>query len=959
MANRLENEVVLILRPDQSLLQEGQARFVAILAHGEEWRFSTGNERAVGIVNIYTWTLDLKSQGGPASMGLVMAVNGAEGSHLCWNDFLGCASPSDQGRLIQTLQVWKGGSTASIQGLVLTGPEGDWVGSLDGVPLEHGGPVVNLLFRIQLIEAGLAVSSRSRFNLAEVALETAGAGAWEFDLKTQKLYWTDQVFRLHGVTPEDYQPDMGTVSLFYQGTSRTLFEEALLQCSTESKPFDCRVECLTGGRQVRRLRVTGRSIHQSAEINKMAGAYLEVTGQSGPQVAQEGDQLSKVIEKNRTLLKTIPDICLVVDRDGTIMDFSAPDPRQWLATAEQLVGRSVREALPQHAEAFLREIQIALETGKPRQFEYSALNMRGKEVRFEARLLAAEGVQKSGYVVILNRDITERHLHELELRRSREDALQASMVKSQFLANMSHEIRTPLNGVIGMTELALTTELSAEQRDYLDTSLQSARSLLDIINDILDLSKIEAGRLQLESIPFNLRAVVRDTLSSLAVRSFSKGVELLGYVQPDVPQLVVGDPLRFRQLLTNLIGNAIKFTEQGEIEVEIASRDPGVVRVSVYDTGPGIAVERQASIFEPFVQADGSTTRQFGGTGLGLTICRQLVDLMGGSIWLESQVGKGSRFSFTLKLPRYQLDSDYSPMANMARDLGIPRATLDARCGERLLGRRILIVDDNASCRRVLRDLVAGWGMEPITALGPGPALHSIRENARRRRPVELAIIDQVMPGCDGLELAHELPTEMPKILLVTLQRPTPQELSEANIHNVVSKPVWGGELAELFAQIFGDVQQPAQPDPIDLEQTPAPAPSLNILLAEDNPVNAKVMLRMLGAMGHQVVHVVNGSLVLEQMAQRTFDMILMDVQMPVMDGYESTRRVRKHEVMSGEHIPIVALTANAMTGDRERCIESGMDNYLTKPIEKERLSQVLRELSTQKRNHSAPRLSS
>lgn len=910
-----------------------------------------GEEPRVGSVSIYTWTLDLTAMGGPASGGLVLAITGKEGSYLHWGDFLGCASPGDQARLAQTQQAWDTGLTASVQALSLTGPGGAWVGSLDGVPLGHGERSVNLLFRLQMLEGGMASSARSRFNLSEVALETLGVGAWEFDPKNQRLFWTDHTYRIHGVSSQDYLPEVGTVSLFYQGATREVFEDALFLCSTEGRSFDCNLDCLTGDRQLRRIRVTGRAILHGSDVVKLAGSYQEVAHVQS--TAAQDDQLHKVLERNRTLLRAIPDICLVVDRDGTILDFSAPDPRQWMATSEQLVGRTIREALPQHADLFSREMQIALETGKPRQFEYSALNLRGKESRFEARLLAAEGTHKAGYVVILNRDITERHGQELELRRSREDALQASLVKSQFLANMSHEIRTPLNGVIGMTELALNTELSAEQRDYLETSLQSARSLLDIINDILDLSKIEAGRLQLESIPFNLRAVVRDTLSSLAMRAFGKGVELLGYVHPDVPQLVVGDPLRFRQLLTNLIGNAIKFTEQGEVEVEVASREPGVVRVSVYDTGPGIANERQASIFEPFVQGDGSTTRQFGGTGLGLTICRQLVDLMGGSIWLESQIGKGSRFSFTLKLPRYQLDSDTSPMANIARDLGVSRAQIEARCSDRLVGRRVLIVDDNASCRRVLRDLVAGWGMEPITVLGPGPALHSIRESARRRRPIELVIIDQAMPGCDGLELAHELPREMPKVLLVTLQRPTPTELVEANIHKVISKPIWGGDLAEIFVQVFGDLGGPSGPAEEE-KRTLQPVPPLRILLAEDNPVNAKVMLRMLGAMGHQVTHVANGALVLVEIVQQPYDLVLMDVQMPVMDGFESTRRLRKSEVQTGEHIPIVALTANAMAGDRERCIESGMDNYLTKPVEKERLVQVLRELSNHKQNSAS-----
>ncbi|MBT9586077.1 response regulator [bacterium] len=750
----------------------------------------------------------------------------------------------------------------------------------------------------------------------------------------QTLLWDSQCHDLHDTDADRFQPSLGGSLLLYEDASRSRLEDALMACSLSGQSFEVEVDRMVGQGTLRRLLVAGMARDGGRQI---LGYYQDVSERQ-----QMVRRLQKEQSQIRALLRTLPDLLFSVDAVGNFRHYHSGQSPLLVDPPDSYVGRSVGDAFPYLRQEFPLKLRQACDSGEIVSLEFQLHTTEGDGV-FEARILPLEGGEVNLKALLLIRDITGQHRRSEELKSSQQAALQASRVKSQFLANMSHEIRTPLNGTIGMTELLLGTDLTTEQREYAQTALRSANILLDTVNDILDLSKIEANRLDLESIPFSLRAVVQDALSSLALKAHEKGLELVGSVDPSVPSRVVGDPTRIRQILNNLLSNAVKFTSHGEVEVQLVQREPGVIRMSVYDTGEGIAYDRQREIFDPFTQADGTTTRRHGGTGLGLTICRQLVEKMGGRIWLESQPGQGSRFSFNVKLPNYHLDTSEvdAPYQAFVRDLDQPDLSgedfsKDIQC------KRVLIVDDNPSCRRILKETLATWGIQAQVAVGPGPAVQMVREAQRRAKPFDLALVDFQMPGCDGLELTKELPSSLVSVLMVTLGRPVPEQLQEAGVKRVVIKPLLGQELARLLLQLFRN-----QPPPLPAGQS-QPArrhDPLKILMAEDNMVNAKVVGKMLQRLGHEVVHVVNGELAVDYLQHHNVDVVLMDVQMPVMDGFEATRRWRTLEASTSRRVPIVALTGNAMSGDRELCIEAGMDLHLTKPIRLDLLDQMLTSL--------------
>jgi signal transduction histidine kinase/CheY-like chemotaxis protein len=535
----------------------------------------------------------------------------------------------------------------------------------------------------------------------------------------------------------------------------------------------------------------------------------------------------------------------------------------------------------------------------------------------------------------LDRKVRER---TSELVAATHVAEEANQAKSEFLANMSHEIRTPLNGIIGMTELALDTTLSLEQREYLAMVKSSADALLSILNDILDFSKIEMRKLELEDIPFSLRDHLAELLKPLALRAEQKGLELICHVLPDVPNVAVGDPGRLRQVLVNLVGNAIKFTDRGQIlvqvEVQSASTDTTVLHYFVSDSGIGVPSEKQQSIFEPFSQADGSTTRRFGGTGLGLTISTTLVELMGGRIWLESVPHEGSTFHFTVTL-----------------------AVTDARpepTGINLTDLPVLIVDDNAVNRRVLHDLLLRWNMRPTAVDSGEAAIRALVDASQRRRPFALVLLDANMPGMDGFEVARRIRDEErlggATIMMLSSsgQHGETATCRDAGIANHLTKPVDPRELLVAIGRALAHEPSTRVPMPESmLASSDLPQRRLDVLLAEDNVVNQRLAASLLERRGHKVTIAANGREALNASARHAFDVVLMDVQMPEMGGFEATAAIRARESEGGPHVPIVAMTAHAMKGDRERCLAAGMDDYLTKPLDSRKLCLLIEAIAS------------
>jgi two-component system sensor histidine kinase/response regulator len=663
-------------------------------------------------------------------------------------------------------------------------------------------------------------------------------------------------------------------------------------------------------------------------------------------------ELESSEQRYRLIVETAFDAFVGIDSQGTVVDWNAQAETMFGWKRSEILGKPFSEMIDLRQEGGTQDVRAflagVLKTSSRGRIESIARNREGREFPAEMAISAVQFGQNPLFAAFIH-DVTQRKNTEAEREKARAAAEAASKAKDEFLANMSHEIRTPLNGIIGMTELALDTRLSPEQEEYLLTVKLSADSLLTVINDILDYSKIEAGKMDLEAIDFNLRESMELTLKTLAQRAGVKGLELLLEMAPDVPAVARADSGRIRQIILNLIGNAIKFTERGEvaltIQIDRVADRQYTAHFIVSDTGIGIPPEKHRSIFEAFSQADTSTTRKYGGTGLGLTISARLVGMMGGKIWVESEMGRGAQFHFTIQLGASNLS---------ATDLSATVST------EILKGIKTLIVDDNATNRRILRETLERWGMMCVTVEGGEQALQELSEAHRISAPYSLILTDLLMPGMDGFGFVEKVRerTEfaLARILILTSagHRGDGSRCQELGVAGYLLKPVRQSELLAAICRAVGDPQNSEQPLITRHTLLPAvgPSASLRVLLAEDNATNQKLAVRLLEKRGHSVVLAGNGREALKQFEDGAFDLILMDVQMPEMDGFEAVAAIRTLEASRGGRgrTPVIALTAHAMKGDRDRCLAAGMDGYLAKPLRPAELDEILTRYSSDRK---------
>jgi PAS domain S-box-containing protein len=645
-------------------------------------------------------------------------------------------------------------------------------------------------------------------------------------------------------------------------------------------------------------------------------------------------------QRYRAFMNNIPAIASIKDREGRIVYMNEPMARNYDLKMEDVLGKATGNWIPKELAKQIRiQDEEVIRTQRVMHFEQVLPTPDGEfhhRLSYKFPLDGPDGERLVGTVSV---DITDRKQAEAALHQAKEMAESANRSKSEFLANMSHEIRTPLNGIVGMTELALETDLTSEQQEYLETVKLSADSLLTVINDILDFSKIEAGKIDFEMIDFDIRETMEMTMKTLAFRADEKGLELLCEIAPEVPEAVQGDSTRTRQVVINLVGNAIKCTDAGEVTLKLCvTQGEGgdyLLHFTVSDTGIGIPLDKQKSVFDPFSQADTSTTRKFGGTGLGLSISVRLVQMMGGHMWVESEAGQGTEFHFTLPLV---------PAAG-------PVKTADGARSDLLQGVKVLIVDDNHTNRRILEMMVKQWGMVPTSVEGGAEAIVKLLAACAARHQFGLIISDLLMPEMDGFAFIERVRDEpklsTAKIVLLTSagRRGDSARCEELGISAYAMKPVRRSELREVVSTLLDDREHDsAQPliTRYSIANARNAAIPLRVLVAEDNAVNQKLVARLLEKRGHNVKVVANGREALGALEQETYDLVLMDVQMPEMDGFEATGELRKREERTGLHIPVIALTAHAMKGDRERCLQAGMDGYLSKPIRPLELNDLL-----------------
>ncbi|QDV69943.1 Signal transduction histidine-protein kinase BarA [Rosistilla carotiformis] len=773
------------------------------------------------------------------------------------------------------------------------------------------------------------------------------------DLQGRRVFANERYLQLHHMTLEDvrgktdYDIFPKTLADQYRLDDQQVIREGIVLHDTEPYLSKDGEECW-----IERVKAPVRDAR--GQITGVQLLFWDVT---------ERKHLDQDLEKARyllnTLLNNIPDSIYFKDRDSRFIRISRSMAQKFKwKNAEIAVGKTDADIFTrEHAASARADEMEIMKTGVPMvaEIERETWADRPDSWCSSTKMPLRDDAGRIVGTFGITRDVTELMRTEQELKTAKEAADAANQAKSDFLANMSHEIRTPMNGIIGMADLMAHTNLSIEQRDYLRTIKDSADSLLRIINDILDFSKIEAGKLELEETTFNLRDCVGRTVQTLAVKAAEKGLELACRIDPHLPHQVSGDPVRLRQIVVNLVGNAIKFTQQGEVVVEVTNADdPKIIAVTqpkqdvdaeaisrhapagsirlqfaVRDTGIGIPREKMQSVFEEFAQADVSTTRQFGGTGLGLAISARLVELMHGAIWLDSQLGVGTTFFFT---------TEFSLVDESASQ---PSENLDS-----LRGLATIVVDDNNTNRQIFGEMLDAWQLNP-TLVGSAPAaLAELQRAAATEAPYRLVLLDCMMPHMDGFALAEcirqsPMLKSLPIIMISSAARgDDSQRCREMGIQRYLTKPVLQSDLFDSILEAMG-IRSPSehQITPIEADRMTRP---LNILLAEDGLVNQRVAIGFLSRAGHNVTLARNGIEAVSEVARQTFDLVLMDLQMPEMDGVEATLEIRARDRHLGHHTPIIAMTAAAMDGDRERCLNAGMDDYISKPINPTQLQAVI-----------------
>ena len=788
------------------------------------------------------------------------------------------------------------------------------------------------------------------------AQRIARIGSWEWDVTTDTVTWSDQLYRIYELEPGADDATYGGFLARIHPADRERVARTVESCLAEGDrfSFDARVVRATGrvgwirglGRLERApdgtpLRMSGTS-QDITELKRADHAAAEATRRLEllQEMAMAANQATSLVEAVRNAALGLPLYTswaalglYTPGPDGTLgrVPLAAAD-HAWLPAPDPALAERARRS---------QEVEVAPagDHGETHSLVAVPVLLGGKAAAV-VELLADETPPDANSLFLIGQIagqlslVAERERHAQELAEARDQAMEASRLKSEFLATMSHEIRTPMNGVIGLNELLLRTDLDDHQRRLAEGLQRAGLTLLGIINDILDLSKIEAGRLDLETADFDVRAVFDQVTGVLGGAAHAKGLELVAACHPDVPEILRGDSVRFGQVLTNLGSNAVKFTDHGEVviaaHVERETPEQVVLRVDVTDTGPGIAPEAQATLFDAFTQADPSTTRRHGGTGLGLAISSQLAEALGGTLTVDSSPGHGSRFTFT---------------ASFARAVRPPAPRSPST--PRLRGRRVLVVDDNETNRLVLTEQLAAWEIEAVAVPSAEDALAALGGAAREGRPFEAALLDLVMPGTDGLALARTIRADpalgRPAMLLLSSNQDVgPERARAAGLQGALDKPVRHDDLHEavaglLTADLAGErpARSPARPD--------SPRLGARVLVVEDNQVNQLVATGLLETLGCEVEVAGDGAEAVARLeGDHGFDLVLMDCRMPHMDGFEATRVIRSREP-HGARVPVIAMTASALEGERERCLAAGMDDFLTKPVDAGELEVLVR----------------